>query len=543
MSATRRVFADVAHNRELRLVTLAFACFIVTEYAVWIAMLVYAFEQGGVVASGLVALAQLVPSAVAAPVFASWADQRPVAVLRGGYLAQALGMAVAAMAIVLDQPPAAYLGAIVAATAVTSTRPAQAALVPSLTREVRQLTAANVVIGWVDSASLLVAGGGVGLALAFSTAATVFGVGTVLLVAAAWLLRPLRTGRAGRSAPSGPAQAESWASSVGEVWHSPAARLLVGLIGAEYVIVGALDVLFVVLAIDVLDAGKPWVGYLNMAYGAGGVLLGAVAAVLVGRRLGPVLLVTALGLSLALALTSIAPTPLVAGALLAVVGGGHTLFQVGARALLQRAVPAHLVAHIFGLAEGLTMVGLALGSVLAPTLVRLAGGQVALVAVALLLPLLLTVCLRLLWRVDEHARVPVVEIALLRSLPLFRDLPGPSLEGLAKALDRHDVEVGTVIIQEGAPGDTYYAIADGRVEISRAGQPIRTLGRGDGMGEIALLHPTPRTATAVATSPVTMYSLDRDSFLTAVNGHVPTLQSATRMVNEVRDADQRRDST
>jgi hypothetical protein len=327
------------------------------------------------------------------------------------------------------------------------------------------------------------------------------------------------------------------------VWHSPAARLLVGLIGAEYVIVGALDVLFVVLAIDVLDAGKPWVGYLNMAYGAGGVLLGAVAAVLVGRRLGPVLLVTALGLSLALALTSIAPTPLVAGALLAVVGGGHTLFQVGARALLQRAVPAHLVAHIFGLAEGLTMVGLALGSVLAPTLVRLAGGQVALVAVALLLPLLLTVCLRLLWRVDEHARVPVVEIALLRSLPLFRDLPGPSLEGLAKALDRHDVEVGTVIIQEGAPGDTYYAIADGRVEISRAGQPIRTLGRGDGMGEIALLHPTPRTATAVATSPVTMYSLDRDSFLTAVNGHVPTLQSATRMVNEVRDADQRRDST
>jgi CRP-like cAMP-binding protein len=61
------------------------------------------------------------------------------------------------------------------------------------------------------------------------------------------------------------------------------------------------------------------------------------------------------------------------------------------------------------------------------------------------------------------------------------------------------------------------------------------------MGEIALLRSTPRTATAVATGPVSTYTLDRDSFLTAVNGHVPTLQSATRLVDEVRDADQRRD--
>src|SRR3954469_19101071 len=121
MSSTTRVFADVLRNRELRLVTIAFSCFIVTEYAVWIAMLVYAFDQGGVVTSGLVAVAQLVPAAVAGPLAAPWADRHsPVAVLIAGYSTQAVGMAATAVFIVVDQPSAAYLGAVVASTAVAT---------------------------------------------------------------------------------------------------------------------------------------------------------------------------------------------------------------------------------------------------------------------------------------------------------------------------------------------------------------------------------------------------------------------------------------
>ncbi len=542
MSATTRVFADVARNRELRLVTTAFSCFIVTEYAVWIAMLVYAFDQGGVVTSGLVAVAQLVPAAVAGPLVAPWADRHsPVTVLIAGYVTQAVGMAATAVFIVMDQPPAAYLGAVVASTAVATTRPAQAALVPALTREVRELTAANVVFGWVDSLSVLVAGGAVGVALTFGGVASVFAAGAALLVVAALLVRPLRV-RAAHGYPSDPDdETESWMHGFGEVLRTPAARLLVGLLGAEFAVVGALDVMFVVLAIDVLDAGQPWVGYLNMAYGAGGVLLGGLAVLLVGRRLGPVILAAALVLSLALALTSIAPTPVVAGMLLAVVGGGHTLFDVASRALLQRAVRGDLVARIFGLAEGLTMAGLAVGSVLAPVLVALVGGRLALVGVAVLLPVVIIARVRALRNVDEHARVPVVEIALLRSLPLFRDMPGPALEGLAQALERRDYEPGAVIIRQGDEGDHYYVLVDGTVQIHRAGQQVRTLGRGDGMGEIALLHATRRTATAVATTDVAAYTLDRQSFLTAVNGHAPTRRSASRMADDLRAADERRD--
>ncbi len=233
---------------------------------------------------------------------------------------------------------------------------------------------------------------------------------------------------------------------------------------------------------------------------------------------------------------------MVAGLLLAVVGGGHTLFDVASRALLQRAVRGDLVARIFGVAEGLTMAGLAVGSVLAPALVALVGGRLAMVGVAALLPVLVLVAGRgPLRSVDEHARVPVVEIALLRSLPLFRDMPGPSLEGLAQALVRIDYEPGAVIIGEGDEGDHYFVLVEGSVEITRAGQHVRTLGRGEGMGEIALLRSTPRTATATATTAVTAYTLDRQSFLTAVNGHAPTMRSATRIADDVREADERRD--
>ena len=545
MRATLGVFGDVARNRGLRLLTLAFTGFVITEYAVWIAMLVYAFDQGGVTASGLVALAQLLPAAVVAPFVASMADRRsPVLILAGGYAVQAVALAATAVFILAGSPPwLAYLGAVVAATAVVTTRPAQAALVPALTREVRELTATNVVLGWVDSFSLLVAGGGVGLALAWGSVGSVFAVAAVLMAAATWLALPLRSAAPrGESVSEGDSVGSAVATGVVQVWRSPPARLLVGLIGAEFVVVGALDVLFVVMAVDVLRAGQAWVGYLNMAYGAGGLVLASLAVLLIGRRLGPVIVATALLMSAALALAAFAPVALAAAGLLALVGGSHAVFDLSVRALLQRTVAADMVARIFGLAEGLSMAGLAVGSLLAPTLVEIGGGRFALVGVSALLPLLVLARVRVLRRIDQHAQVPVVEISLLRSLVLFRELPPPALEGLARALERVEYPEGTVVIREGDEGDLYYVVVDGTLEISRAGEGVRTLGRGDGLGEIALLRAVRRTATAVATTPVTAYTLDRDSFLTAVTGHVTTLQSATRIVDDVRAQDDRRDS-
>src|SRR5438045_3825795 len=63
----RRAFRSLAGNRALTRVLAAYVLFVLTENAVWIAMLVYAYARGGTTVAGLVAVAQLVPAAVVAP--------------------------------------------------------------------------------------------------------------------------------------------------------------------------------------------------------------------------------------------------------------------------------------------------------------------------------------------------------------------------------------------------------------------------------------------------------------------------------------------
>jgi MFS family permease len=541
VTAPLRIFAQVARSAFLVRLVGAYALFVITEYAVWIAMLVYAYDHGGATRAGLIALAQLVPAAIVAPLASGYADHRsPMLMLAGGYVAQGIGTAATAAAILAGAPSVlAYAGAVFASAAVSTTRPAQAVVVPALTRDVNELTATNVVIGWIESVSIMVAGAFVGVTLAYASVGYVFAVGAALLGAALVLVSPLRAG------PPGPDGTEASTlrhivNGFGEVYRSRHARLLVGMLAAEDVVVGALDVLFVVVAIDVLRAGQAWAGYLNTAYGAGGVVLGSLAALLVGRRLGPVIAFNAVLLGAALAATSLTSDRGAVIALLALVGGSRALFEVATRTLLQRAVASEMVGRVFGLAEGLSMAGLAVGSLLAPGLVALGGDKVALAGVAAVLPLVVVIKGGQLMRIDQHAQVPVVEISLLRSIPLFRVLPGPSLEGVARALQRVQYPAGATLTLEGAEGDRYYAIADGTVEISQAGRPIARLGRGTGLGEIALLSGGPRTATAMAETPVTAYALDRESFLTAVNGHVPTLRSATGIARDQLERDRRR---
>jgi MFS family permease len=520
-------------------VAVAYATFILTEYAVWIAMLVYAFSQGGATTAGIVALAQLVPAAIAAPLAAASADRRsPVVLLVAGYLVQAAGTAVSAVAVVADtpRPLLVYLGGVLASTAVATTRPAQAALVPALARNVAELTATNVVLGWVESISIMAAGALAGVTMALAGVGLVFGLCAVLLVVAALLIAGLRAQVRPR-ADVVPAAHRRIASAFLEAHRSGTARVLLGLLTAEFVVIGALDVLFVVLAIDVLGLGQSWAGFLNMAYGAGGVILGASAVLLLGRRLGPVIVLTAVLLGGALAVTAVASSPVAVVVLLAMVGGSRVLFDISTRTLLQRAVPANMVARLFGIAEGLSMAGLAVGALLAPALIALGGSILALVAVGAILPLVAVICVRFLVRIDQLAQVPVVEISLLRTVPIFRSLPEPALARIADALEPLEYCAGATIVSEGDQGDRFYAIAHGEVEIRRGGQPVALAGRGAGLGEVALLREGRRTATAVASTPVSAFALDRDQFLAAVNGHPPTRHTAEAIVRDLTERD------
>jgi MFS family permease len=523
-----RVLADVMRNPDLRRVELAFVGFNAAEWAVWLAMLVYAYERGGATTAGVVAVAQLVPAALFAPFAASLGDRHPpTKVLAAGYLAQAVAMAATAAVLLAHGPAlAAYALAAAAATAVTIVRPVQAVLMPSLARTPEELTAANVTSGWIESMSVLGAPALAGVLLGTGGPGTVFAVMAGAVLVSAFLVAPVR----GPHAAGGGAVVSGTLDGFRAVARDPGPRALVWLLGVEALAIGALDVLYVVLAVGVLHHGGSTAGYLNAAFGAGGVVGIAVTIALVGRRrLAPPLLG---GLALwAAALASLAAAPSLPAAflLLAAAGVGRITLDVAGRTLLQRIARPDALARAFGLLEGVTMVGLAVGSIAASGFVALAGGRGAFVCMAAVLPLAAAVVLRGVLGADAGI-LPVVEMARLRALPIFRPLGAPALEGLARALEPVEAQSGTTLIREGDAGDRFYVVADGAVEVSRGGERVGELRRGDCFGEIALLRDVPRTATVTALTDVRLDALDKAAFVCAVTGHDPAARAADALV-------------
>jgi MFS family permease len=469
-------FRSLAGNRALLRVLCAYGLFILTECAVWLAMIIVAYSHGGATTAGLVAVVQLVPAAVLAPVAAAFADRRsPVVLLAGGYLALAAAVAAITAAVLLGAPLAAYGCAAVAFVAVTTTRPAQSAIIPSVAVTADQLTAANVVVGWLEAAGLVVAGLLTGVLISLAGVASVFAVCAGLTVGALVLVAGLRVPSLAVGPEEGNASVlAGLAEGLRLAARRPRVRLMLALLAAEAVVSGALDLLIVILAIGVLHRSQAWAGYLNGVWGVGALLAATASAVLIGRRLGVPILAAALMLSVVLAALAFGVGLGGTIALLAVAGAASTMLNVALRSMLQRSVPPQLIGRIFGVLEGLMFTGYALGALLVPLLVHLGGNRLALLGSAVVLPLAAAVGGRALFALDAGVPVPVVEIALLRSLPLFGELPAPAIEGLAAALTPVHLPAGGVLIQQGDQGDAYYAVASGELDaLCRSGGRTR----------------------------------------------------------------------
>lgn len=527
----------VLQNRGLRRVLLAYVGFNAAEYAVWLAMLVYAYGQGGTTTAGLVAVIQLAPAAVFAPFAAGLADRYPPArVLAIGYVVQGAAMGGTAVVILAGAPaPLAYACAAVAATAVTITRPTQAVLTPALAHTAEELTATNVVSGWVENGSIMVATALTGVILSVSGPGVVFLLcALIALIAAALVARV-----AGPAAALGGGNAGPFDDAVAgfrTLAEHGGPRMIVGLLGLESVIFGALDLLFVVLALNLLSVGSGWVGYFNAVFSAGGVAGAAVTVMLVGRRhMAPAIIIGLVVWGATFIAIAGSATLGVAVAMLIVGGAARALFDVAAKTLLQRISPADVLGRVFGVLEGTSMAGMAVGQVFVAGLVALTSPTAALAGVGILLVVATLLAIRRLIVIDRGARVPIVEISLLRSIPLFHALPPPAVEGIAHALRPVDATDGQEIISQGDVGDRYYAIVDGTVCVSRNGREIAVLGRAEGFGEIALLKDVRRTASVTAVGPVHLQTLDKESFITALTGHAPALHHADTIVTSRRD--------
>ena len=318
---------------DLRRVQAGWALSSIGNWGFMVVLSIYAFERGGAPAVGLAAGVRLLPAAVAAPAASSFVDRRSrrdVMVLCS--LVRAACLAVLTGAVAAAAPLVAVL-VLAAVFSIVSTayKPAQAALLPALARTPQQLAAANAVLSGIENGGFLVGALLGGALFALTSPEVAFAAAAAAFVAAATAQERLP-----RDARPPPLPAEDAgvlgreaAAGLHALLASPELRLVVGGFAAATVVEGAADVLVVLIALQLLDVGQAGVGYLNAAWGIGGILGGAAAAAALGQgRLALGLSAGCIAIGACLAGIGGWPTTAVVLALLVVLGVGYAVVEI-----------------------------------------------------------------------------------------------------------------------------------------------------------------------------------------------------------------------
>lgn len=528
-------FKQVFMHRDLRYLQLALGLNWIAENAYLVALSVYAYQHGGATAVGVVGLIRMLPAGVVGLFGGVVADRyRREWLLRLLYFGRAVLAGATALAM-MSGVPVGVVFALAAAMNIMAVllRPAAWALMPNLSRTPEELVACNAVagifegLGWLAGpaiAAVLIGLGDVGVA--FTAAA-------LILAASTFYSARVKASHIVQEAPPERRVLAETLDGVRAVTRNPDARMIFGLFGFQSGVRGALNVLTVVAAIELLKLGEPGVGWLSSAFGVGG-LIGAVAALaLVGRRR----LAVPFGIGLILwgtpiALVGVWPNGVAALLLLGIPGIGNAVGDVSGLTLLQRITPNRVLGRVFGALEAQVFATVGIGAIAASGLIAWIGIRGALIVTGALLPFLVLVSWRRLIAIDDHTEIPEAELALLRNVPMFATLSAVALEHLAQSLHHVNVPPRAQVFREGDPGDYFYVIRDGEVRVSRGRTTTARLGPGDCFGEIALIRGVPRTATVTARGALELFALESEPFLAAISGNRLCADEADRIVVE-----------
>ncbi len=528
LQAVRTVFA----NPNLRKLEIAWAAFNIAEYAFVIALGVLAFDRGGAVAVGLMALLRTLPAMAAGPLLAVLTDRLPrQRMLTVSLTGRALASAGLFAAVGTGSPIGLiyFLAALDAAIG-TSFWPAHTALLPELSRSRDELAASNAVASVVENSGLLVGPLAAGLLFVVFDTSAVFAAGSGVFLLGAVLAATIVTDRRRAAGHHHRVRAELL-DGLRVVIHNRGPLVVIGLWTFESLLLGAIDVFTVVVAIDLLEIGDSGVGFLGAVNGAGGVI-GAIAMTTFsrgnpfGRYLGWGLLLMGGGLLLA----GVVPALLTVliGFLLIGIAGGQ--IDIAAQTLLQRTVGESHLGRVLGIFEGLYWGSLGIGGLLAGWLIATTNIVAAVVGCGVALVVVSVAARASLRRVDGSIAVPGARLEALCGNPIFGLLPVPTLEHLARQAETMDVAAGSVIVRQDEPGDRIYLIEEGSVSVDVDGHHVADLGPHDVFGEIAPIRHLPRTATVRSTSVTTLLVLDGEEFAAAVSSHTSSADATDAMV-------------
>ncbi|MEA2634512.1 MAG: hypothetical protein QOH92_1279 [Chloroflexota bacterium] len=509
------------------------------DWAYTVAISVFAFSRNGAAGVGLVTLIRLLPAAASAPFTAGLGDRFPRRLLL--VLEELIiGVILATTAIVtMVRGPDLLVYALAVLLAIVSApfRAYQGALLPTLAQTPDELTASNLVGSTVEAAATLIGPALAGVLLGLSSPTAVFWVTAAVSLAAAISVLGIPRAAPVRWRGRRRKFLEEIVAGFTTLARERDVRLLVSLFIAQPFVRGALNVLIVVLAIDGLRLGTPGVGWLFAALGVGGLVGSVVAVRLVGQRRMASWFGVGLTLwGLPLLILALQPAVPVAVVLLATVGVGNLIEDVAGFSILQRIAPDRTMARILGVFEALIRVTNGLGAVITGFLVVAVGPRLSFLTAGALLPILVAVAWRQLRRLDTVGAVAPERLALLKQSPLFAPLSVIALERVARRLHPDEVAAGVEIVREGDPGDQFYLVEDGELQVMHGPAVVNQLKAGDHFGEIALLRGAPRSATVRAVTPSRLLRLESGDFLAAVTQHAASSDRLESIVAARLDA-------
>jgi CRP-like cAMP-binding protein len=124
----------------------------------------------------------------------------------------------------------------------------------------------------------------------------------------------------------------------------------------------------------------------------------------------------------------------------------------------------------------------------------------------------------------------------LRELALFSEASRSELTVIGRQLTRLNILAGTVLVREGGRGDEFMVVIEGEAEVSQGGQTIATIGRGDLVGEMALLNEDRRgrrNATVTAVTDMVIYAGSPSEFRQILDA-APSVAAKVRQTVESR---------
>jgi hypothetical protein len=270
------------------------------------------------------------------------------------------------------------------------------------------------------------------------------------------------------------------------------------LVAAQTFVRGALNVIVVVFAIEVVGIDGSAAGLLLAAIGVGAVVGMPIAYALTGRRL-----YRALGLGLLLwgmpvAIASVTPSFIVVLLLFAVIGLGNDLVDLGAFSALPRVLPGRVLPQVLGIFEAVLQLGTALGAAVAGLLLGVTEVHVALLVIGSVLPVAVLLAARRLRSFDTHLHRRDDDVDLLRLQPTFARLPVQTLDAVVAHLSPAEFTPGETITVGDRSVDRYLLVARGEVLVEHAGVVAARRQAGDALGQIGCDGDTTRAATAVS---------------------------------------------